>query len=120
MANLFRPVGVLGLVESGLFPAKILSPSDELSRDGLMENKGRASVSRDDLGYLVQAADDYTGAQIEELANTLYMLALSSDNGPAGGKGYASDTVTINHWVIDAALDDFKIERKCRVGFHVA
>ncbi len=57
---------------------------------------------------------------LEEPANTLYMLALSNDNDPAGGNGHASGAVTIDHWVIDAALEDFKIERKRRVGFHVA
>ena len=57
---------------------------------------------------------------LEKPANTLYMLALSGDNDPAGGNGHATDTVTIDHRVIDAALDDFKIERKKRVGFHAA
>ncbi|MBE3097812.1 MAG: ATP-binding protein [Planctomycetes bacterium] len=79
----------------------------------------KAVVSADDIAHLVSVTDGYTGAQIEELANTLYILAVNRHDD-ASGDGDGKPAVVIDRPLIAAALEEFRVELKARVGFHAA
>ena len=80
----------------------------------------QADLADEDLDYLVQATDDYTGAQLEEVANTLYMLALERENDGDGACEAEAAGPTVDRGLVDAALNDAQIERRGRLGFHAA
>ena len=115
-----------------------LDALDEACRWRLLERLlSRAVISKDNLEHLVSATKDYTGAQLEELTNTLYILAVEryvdglrsgdgNGDGPAAEAGAriaaeeAADAVApmpIGRSLIAAALDEFRVELKARVGF---
>ena len=90
-----------------------------------------ARVLPDDLDYLVGATEDYTGAQVEELAHTMYILASTCQDSlhvveaprqPGGDRAEAGAVagVAIDRQLIDSALEEVHVERRARVGFHVA
>jgi cell division protease FtsH len=94
---------------------------DKTCRKGLLKRLlAKASVSKADMGYIVQATDGYTGAQLEELSNTLYILAVRNDN--TGVEKARSDKapVALDRNLIDSALSEVHVERKRAMGFHVA
>lgn len=110
---------------------------DEHCRRRLLQRKLRtAAISTGDLSYLIDATAEYTGAQIEELAKTLYILALGEDNPLQPGRpGEAaacpgsplegpSDVdpgpISVTRCPINAALQDVNFQRGARLGFHVA
>jgi hypothetical protein len=78
-----------------------------------------ADISPDDMDHLVQATRDCTGAQIEELANTVYLLAVQQDNGDAviGGGMANDDSVRVTRSLLDAAMKGLLGERKAPMGF---
>ena len=98
-----------------------LDALDEACRRRLLERLlSRAVISKDDLEHLVSATKDYTGAQLEELTNTLYILAMERcSDGPADGDG-APPPVPIDRALINEALGEFRVELKAHVGFHAA
>jgi ATP-dependent 26S proteasome regulatory subunit len=79
-----------------------------------------ASVSKADMGYIVQATDEYTGAQLEELSNTLYILAVRDDNAGVEKARSNKAPVALDRSLIDSALAEVHVERKRYMGFHVA
>ena len=79
-----------------------------------------ASVSKADMGYIVQATDGYTGAQLEELSNTLYILAVRDDNAGVENARSEKAPVSLDRSLIDSALAEVHVERKRAMGFHVA
>ncbi len=80
----------------------------------------KAKASNTDMNYLLQATDDYTGAQLEELANTLYILAVEGDNSDSVKSNAGTGCVSVNRKLIDSALEDARFEQKGKLGFHVA
>ena len=80
----------------------------------------KAAVSDEDLAHLVSATDGYTGAQIEELANTLYILAVERLCGASGNGNGGPGGIAIDRPLIAEALGEFRVELKARVGFHAA
>jgi hypothetical protein len=56
-----------------------------------------------------------TGAQIQELVNTVYILA--ADRYTDTVDGDTSDRVPVDQPLIAAALEEFRVELKARVGF---
>ena len=105
---------------------------DAVCRRQMLSHELRnACVSPDDLDYLVEATEDYTGAQVEELAHTIYILALAhqgslhvveASSHPDSGSTETPVVaeVSIDRQLIDSALDEVHVERRARVGFHVA
>ena len=102
-------------------------------RRKMLERKLQHAVLSDaDVAYLVECTEDYTGAQIEELANTLYILALRGENdacpqrgrdgdlGCGQGQTTEADAVALDRQLIDAALGEVQVERKRKLGFHAA
>jgi len=89
-----------------------------------------ASITDDDMAYLVELTEDYTGAQAQELSNTLFILALDRDrthgvlecNTEAGLPDRIPDgkMVRMDRALIDAAVEEVNVERRARMGFHVA
>ena len=98
-----------------------LDALDEACRRRLLEKLLlRATISKDDLEHLVSATKDYTGAQLEELTNTLYILAVERcGDGPADGDG-APPPVPIDRALINEAIGEFRVELGAHVGFHAA
>jgi len=98
-----------------------LDALDDACRRRLLEKLLlHATISKEDLEHLVSATKDYTGAQLEELANTLYILALERcGDGPADGDG-APPPVPIDRALIKESLGEFRVELGARVGFHTA
>ena len=90
-------------------------------RRGLLKRLlANASVSKEDMGYIVQSTDGYTGAQLEELSNTLYILAVRDDNVGVENARSKKTLVTLDRSLIDSALSEVHVERKRSMGFHVA
>lgn len=98
-----------------------LDALDEACRRRLLERLlSRAAISKEDLEHLVSATKDYTGAQLEELTNTLYILAVERcSDGPAEGDGDSAQ-VPIDRALINEALGEFRVELGARVGFRTA
>jgi len=92
---------------------------DELCRRKMLEKLlTKAVVCPADMDCLVAATADYTGAQIEELANTLFILTLDRADQQAGGNGH--EKVPIDRRLIETALQEVQVERKMRLGFYAA
>ena len=89
-----------------------------------------AAVSDHDMTHLIESTQDYTGAHLEELVNTLYIMAVQSEalrvRGPVslpedGDPGPPDEPrICLNRQAIDKALEDVQIQRHGRLGFHVA
>jgi len=79
-----------------------------------------ASVSKADMGYIVQSTDGYTGAQLEELSNTLYILAVRDDDVGVEKARSQKAPIALDRNLIDSALSEVHVERKRSMGFHVA
>ena len=98
---------------------------DADSRELLVERLlANADVSQDDMKQLVACSKGYTGAQIQELINTLYIHALQEENDASianadtcAGEA-ASQRVSITADVVEAALADFQVEQEAQIGFH--
>lgn len=97
-------------------------PMEAPCRRKLLEKLlAKAAVAPADLNYLVEITADYTGAQVEELVNTVYILAMDKDNDEHADEDGADPTrVFAGRQLIDAALGEFQAERKARFGFHAA
>ena len=71
---------------------------------------------------------DYTGAHVEELANTLYILCADGYSalrcGPVVAEGAASgpapEMISVSRQLIDAALEEMSVEHKAKISFHAA
>ncbi len=101
---------------------------DHGRRELLVRLLEKAEVEETDLMYLVEKSKGYTGAQVQELVNTLYILALqrgeldmnivSLDSVPDDRSDVASKPrVSITRNLLDAAMGDFLVEQKSRIGF---
>ncbi|MEI7837201.1 MAG: ATP-binding protein, partial [Planctomycetota bacterium] len=99
-------------------------------RNMLQKLLAHGAVSDLDIAYLVESTEEYTGAQLEELVNTMYILAVQSDSlrvdtssaaqvaaGPAGTR---QPRIYLDRGTMTKAIDDVKIQRSGRLGFHVA
>ena len=97
------------------------TPMGEVCRRQLLEKLlAHANVTDGDLAYLIEATDEYTGAQLEELANTLYILAVGLENDVNAHRGSSSHAVEIGRALISTALAEVQVEHKTPVGFQVA
>lgn len=85
----------------------------------LKKQLAKASLAKEDLTYLVDVSDGYTGAQIEELANTLLILAVEQQGCQAADRELADPVVNLTRDLIDQALADADFETKKKLGFHV-
>jgi len=97
---------------------------------------GRADIRTEDMTRLVNATNDYTPAQVQEVANTILILATQEDRlgeeacrngrpghcGPDEQRTACTDTgrISVTRRLVDDALADVEFERKARLGFHVA
>ena len=107
-----------------------LGEMDELCRRKLLSRLlAAARLSPEDMNYLVSGTRDYTGAQVQELANTLYILSADGDNGGCVGSVAADgaacgpqvpEGISVSRQLIDAALEEMRVERKTKIGFHAA
>ena len=96
-----------------------LDTMDESCRRRMLERLlAKASVLPEDLAHLVDATDGYTGAQVEELVNTLYILAVEGHDGASGNGDGGPGAVALDRPLIEAAMKEFQVELKARVGFH--
>ena len=87
----------------------------------------KARITEDDFSHLVTRSEDYTGAQLQELVNTLYMLAAELEQiNPIEMLPEPADTpaetqpIMVDRSMVEAALEDFQVERKRKMGFQVA
>ncbi|MFB3893673.1 MAG: hypothetical protein ACE15C_16795 [Phycisphaerae bacterium] len=78
-----------------------------------------AAVGPSDLEHLVESTHGYTGAQVEELASTIHILAVDS-SPPARDNDAPPAGISVDPRLIDAALEEVRVERKARLGFHAA
>jgi ATP-dependent 26S proteasome regulatory subunit len=94
-------------------------PLDEPNRRRMVTRLlEKAAVTAADIEQLVAASKDYTGAQVQELINTVYILAAQRYTDAADGDTPAR--VPVDQPLIAAALKEFRVELKARVGFRVA
>ncbi|MCY2928905.1 MAG: ATP-binding protein [Planctomycetota bacterium] len=103
-----------------------MGPLDEPCRRKMLQKlMAHAVLSPIDLAHLIAATADYTGAQLEELANTLYILAAERlqayntpmDTSPASP---SPEVIGVDRLLIETALAEMKFEHKGRLGFHAA
>ena len=106
----------------GRFDRVIEMPTmDEGSRRTFLGQRlANATITRLDLARLVQATDQYTGAQLEELANTLYMLAVEAQSEAGSDSATGDSPVTLSADFIDQALQEITTVHKRQLGFRVA
>jgi len=80
----------------------------------------KAEVAEDALAILTEGTDGYTGAQVEELVSTIYILAAAKGGGTAddGGDNGDGQRVVVDRALAQAALKELQAELKARVGFH--
>lgn len=89
-----------------------MGPMDEDCRRQLLGRLLRkVDVAPETLVHLVASTRDFTGAQVEELANTICIQA-------AGDEDAQPDRLTVDRASVDAALADLGVERKRGIGFH--
>lgn len=79
----------------------------------------RASVSAEDMDHLVAATKGYTGAQIEELANTLYILSVEHQAAGSGNGDGSPPAPVVTRTLIDEALEEVQGEPRRAFGFRV-
>jgi len=100
-------------------------------RQMLRRTLRNAETCDEDIEYLVGATDDYTGAQIEELANSVYLLSLEESNtrlkGLSRKEGACLDvdddekgSISVDRGLIDSALAEVQVRRKGTMGFCAA
>ena len=104
--------------EKLLSPNYLCGKTSIVSPDYLTRLLVKARISQDEVERLVDATDGYTGAQIEELVNTLYILAVDRQHAVSGNGDGESGTVVLSSDIVAAALEEFQVELKARVGFH--
>jgi len=102
-----------------------LGPLDTGCRRLMLERQlNGADIDETDFDELIEATDDYTGSQLEELVNTLYILAVASYNNRTACGGCdelpTEGRIRIERSLIEAALCEMQFERKQRIGFHLA
>jgi len=94
-------------------------PLDEAARRRMVARLlEKADAATTEIEQLVAATKDYTGAQIEELVNTVYILAAERYTEDVAGD--APPRILVDPPLIAAAVDEFRVEMKARVGFRVA
>jgi len=107
-------------------------PMDSDCRRQMLRRKLRhADLSDEDIEHLLKATDDYTGAQLEELSNSIYILAVQRDN--ARPEGFCSgenaccvpgdgemESVSVDLDLIDSALAEVHVRREGLMGFRPA
>lgn len=98
-----------------------IGPLDERCRRELfVKLLSRSSISDEEMAHLIATTADYTGAQIEELANTIYILAVDGEASAVPAGCGESGRIPVGRQLIDRAMQEFAVERKGRLGFHAA
>jgi hypothetical protein len=96
-----------------------IGPMDEPCRRQMFARLlSRSTIREDEMARLIDATAGYTGAQIQELTNTIYILAVGDDN-TASSLGEDQSSLTVTRQLIDRAVEEFRVERKAALGFHV-
>jgi SpoVK/Ycf46/Vps4 family AAA+-type ATPase len=92
-------------------------PVDAAGRMRMLRGQlGALDIQESDFRFLVSATTDYTGAQLQEVADTICILAATSANSGDGEAPRAS----VNRDLISTALSEVKVAEKSRLGFRVA
>ena len=96
-----------------------LDAMDEVCRRRLLDKLlARATIAPEEVDRLVNATEGYTGAQVEELTNTLYILAVAKGKGGQGNGDGCPSVPVIDAGIIAEAREEFTVELKARMGFH--
>jgi len=107
----------LAVIESALRNRLIFEAMDEDSRRVMVERLlSKAAVSRDDVEHLVSATEACTGAQIEEISNTIYISAISQ--AAEHGIELAGKAVPVDRSSIDTAIAQVVCNRNSGLGFN--
>ena len=77
----------------------------------------KAEIEAADVDHLVKSTAEYTGAQLEELVNTVILLALEQGETTPGNGDGQQRPVRIDRGLLDVALAEMKVERSVRMGF---
>ena len=80
----------------------------------------KATAEAEDLDHLVATTAGYTGAEIEELVNTIYLMAVDNNGSTAKLQETQAECLTVDRKLIDAAASETAFEKKRPLGFHVA
>ncbi len=88
--------------------------ADVSRRTMLQKVLSKVKVDDKALDLLVEASGKYTGAQVEELANTVLILALQRRSNGSNGDYVIDSTLAAD------AVAEFQVELKTKVGFGAA
>jgi len=115
---------------------KLDAMDEPCRRTMLTRALSHVDIRSEDMNHLVNATNDYTPAQVQEVANTVLILATQDDmvcedtccNGRSGhcepdkqSTGCSdAERISVTRRLVDAALTDVEFERKARLGFHAA
>ena len=84
-------------------------------RKMLARQMHQIDITHEDLEHIIRAASGRTGAQIEELVNTLKLTALQDGDGIADDDD--DERISINREMIDDALGEVLPQRQTALGF---
>ena len=100
--------------------AVIFEAMDEMGRHSMLRRLlAKAEVSAADLNYLVSATEGCTGAEIEEVTNTLFIRAIDAtaqddDDAPCG------QPLPMDRAIMEAAVGEVLTKKRTRIGFNAA
>jgi len=77
-----------------------------------------AAISHEDMTYLIAATEGCTGAQLEEIANTIFIHAV--DRAEEQGLDLHGELLPVDRASVIAAIGEVVALRKQGVGFHAA
>ena len=98
---------------------RIAEMDEDCRRRLLSKVFDRVEVNTDDMEYLVRQTKDFTGSQIEELANTVHLLGVTRSNEASREEiANTDDRLPADRQLLDSALRDLRVERRSRMGFH--
>lgn len=89
----------------------------ECRRQMLQKLLRHVRIQPDDLGHLVDMTQEYTGAQLEELVNTLFIMAVNSEDEK---RTKSPQDIVIDRSLITHALMEVNFEVKKQMGFQAA
>jgi len=77
----------------------------------------RATVSEDNLAHFTAVTEHFTGAQMEEIVNTIFMLAIEDQKARGGLEPGVPPKVVVTCELIDRAVDEVRVARRGDLGF---
>jgi len=77
----------------------------------------KATVTEENLAHLAAATEHFTGAQMQEIVNTIYMLSVEQQKASGTVQPPATLKVEATRELIDQAIEEVRLARRSDLGF---